>query len=98
LHNYISSGITNFKNGDNYRGNFKDGRPCGYGTLKYSQSILGSNGEYEEATYEGMWKSGKREGQGIMTWADGAIYTGTWKNDMRYNGEMKFINGTIYQG
>jgi len=31
-----------------------------------------------------------------MTWADGASFTGTWKNDMRFKGEMKFINGAIY--
>ncbi len=50
----------------------------------------------EGATYQGMWKFGKREGQGTMTWADGSTFIGTWKSDMRYNGEMKFVNGTIY--
>lgn len=45
-----------------------------------------------------MWKSGKREGLGTITWSDGATYTGTWKHDMRYLGSMKFKNGTIYKG
>jgi len=31
--------------------------------MKYSYSIPGQNGsEYEEATYEGIWQAGKREG------------------------------------
>jgi hypothetical protein len=59
----LSLGVINFKNGDKYRGSFKDGRPCGYGTMKYNYSLPGSNGsEFEEATYEGLWKAGKREG------------------------------------
>jgi hypothetical protein len=65
--------------------------------------VLGPNGssnsnEYEDATYDGMWQSGKRHGQGTCVWADGATYTGTWHNDMRHNGEMKFHNGMIYYG
>jgi hypothetical protein len=52
-----------FKNADKYKGEFKDGRPCGQGLMKYVHSIPGSNGaEFEEATYEGSWKAGKREG------------------------------------
>jgi len=76
-----------------------DGRPCGPGTLKYSHSMPGNMGaEYEEATYEGNFKGGKREGHGVMTWADGSTYTGLWKNDKRINGEMKMQNGNIYRG
>ena len=30
-----SLGVINFKNGDKFRGSFKDGRPCGFGTMKY---------------------------------------------------------------
>lgn len=62
-----------YKNGDKYKGMFKDGRPCGQGTMKYNYSIPGLMGsDHEEATYEGQFKAGKREGQGIMTWADGS--------------------------
>lgn len=56
-------GVINFKNGDKFRGSFKDGRPCGYGTMKYNYSLPGQNGsEYEEAQYEGIWKAGQRNG------------------------------------
>jgi hypothetical protein len=43
-----------------------------------------------------MWKAGKREGQGTITWIDGISFTGIWKNDLRHEGEMKFSNGNIY--
>jgi len=92
-------GVINFKNGDKFRGSFKDGRPCGYGTMKYNYSLPGSNGsEFEEASYEGFWKAGKREGQGTITWVDGSSFSGVWKNDMRQEGEMRFQNGNIYTG
>ena len=74
--------MINFKNGDKFRGTFKDGRPCGFGTMKYNYSLPGSNGtEFEEATYEGNWSAGKREGPGVITWIDGSQFTGIWKND-----------------
>jgi len=86
----FSLGVINYKNGDKFRGSFKDGRPCGYGTMKYMYSLKGSNGsEFEEATYEGMWKAGKRDGSGTITWADGSVFTGLWKDDMRLEGEMR---------
>jgi hypothetical protein len=28
--------------------------------------------EFDEATYEGQWKAGKREGKGTITWSDGS--------------------------
>lgn len=59
--------------------------------MKYNNSIYGPLGsENEEATYEGTFKAGKREGHGVMTWADGSIFAGNWKNNMRLEGEMKF--------
>ena len=59
----FSLGSINFKNGDKFRGQFKDGRPCGHGVMKYGRSLPGFTGsEYEEATYDGEWKAGKREG------------------------------------
>ena len=54
--------------------------------------------EYEEATYEGEFKAGKREGYGVMTWADGSSFSGVWKNDQRHEGEMSMANGFTYRG
>jgi hypothetical protein len=33
-----------------------------------------------------------------MTWAEGACFTGLWKNDLRFMGEMKLQNGNYYRG
>lgn len=40
-----------FNNGDKYRGMFKDGRPCGNGSMKYNYSIAssGMGADHEEA-------------------------------------------------
>ena len=92
-----SLGLINFKNGDKFKGQFKDGRPCGNGQIKYGRSLPGFSGsEYEEATYDGEWKAGKREGQGNLTWADGSYFVGKWKNDKRHEGEMRLQRGGIY--
>lgn len=63
------------------------------------RSLPGSNGaEFEEATYEGNFKAGKREGFGVLTWADGSQFRGIWKNDQRIEGEMLMVSGNIYRG
>lgn len=68
--------------------------------MKYVRSIPGSGGvEYEEATYEGSFKAGKREGFGTMTWQCGSQFTGIWKNDMRHEGDMMMVpQGITYRG
>jgi len=67
--------------------------------MKYGRSLPGfMEGTYEEATYDGEWKAGKRDGLGTLTWADGSYFTGIWQNDKRYQGEMRFMKGGIYQG
>ena len=67
---------------DNYTGEFKNGYP--HGTGKYSWK----NGDW----YEGAWKKGQREGQGIMHYADlkakDTALTGFWKND-KYAGKYE---------
>jgi hypothetical protein len=88
-------GKVTYKTGDKYEGEFKDGRPCGKGKMKYVGSLpgpTGGAGDFEEATYDGDWKAGKRDGQGIMKWADGSCFRGAWRNDMRHDGEMKMAN------
>ena len=59
---FYSQGKIKFKNGDKFKGRFKDGRPSGYGEMRYMASIVGINDEFEMAEYKGMWKSGKRHG------------------------------------
>jgi len=60
---FCSLGTAMFSNGDKYRGMFKDGKPCGPGEMTYKSSIPGPLGsDSEEATYEGHFKAGRREG------------------------------------
>lgn len=67
--------------------------------MKYNYSLPGSNGtEFEEATYEGNWSAGKRDGPGVISWIDGSQFTGIWKNDQRHEGEMRMANGSVYKG
>jgi len=88
----------NYKNGDKFRGTYKDGRANGFGTMKYNYSVPGAGSEYEEAEYKGSFKAGRREGYGVMTWADGSVFKGTWKHDKRLKGEMVLSNGDSYRG
>jgi hypothetical protein len=66
--------------------------------MHYKNSLIGSNGVVEDATYEGYWKGGRRDGQGTITWVDGTSFTGTWRYDQRFEGEMRFNNGNSYEG
>lgn len=45
--------------------------------------------------YEGEFRKGYPQGQGIYTWSSGEVYDGAWKKGMRHgNGEYSFfING-----
>lgn len=67
--------------------------------MVYMYSLPGQNGAaFEEATYEGEFRAGKREGKGTITWQDGTQFSGMWRNDERYDGEHKCPNGTVYRG
>ena len=49
-------------------------------------------------TYEGNWKNGVKEGQGMLKTYIGEVYTGEFKNN-KYNGKGKFDSGTsVYEG
>ena len=45
--------LVNYKNGDKYKGAFKDGRACGEGVMKYNYSLPAMTGgaDFEEAEY-----------------------------------------------
>ena len=60
--------------------------------MKYNQSLPGTGNALgnEDAEYRGNFKAGKRDGYGMITWPDGAVFKGIWKNDTRSEGEMIF--------
>ena len=47
------------------------------------------------AIYEGQWMNGKKDGRGILIWANSAWrYEGMFKNDMKHGiGILIFANG-----
>ena len=60
---------------------------------------LSSSTEISTSTYVGMWKYGKRDGEGTMTYSDGSKYIGMWKDDKRDGeGTMIFPDGSKYIG
>lgn len=90
-------GKAKYKNGDRYKGEFKDGRQSGKGKFVY-KNLKTQSGDKMNATYEGSWKAGKRHGKGIMQWGDGSEFHGDWINDNRVKGRMIMVDGTEYVG
>lgn len=78
-----------FAHGQNYVGEFRNGRPDGRGTMSYP----GSN------KYVGEWRNGKRDGDGTMWYPVGHKYVGEWRNNRRNGqGTMSYPDGRRYVG
>lgn len=64
----------------------------GQGILRYAASD-------ERKHYTGEWNQGKREGNGILEWENGAIYRGRWSNDQLEGAGFYLLPGNIsYEG
>ena len=83
---YTGQGTYTVNNGDNYVGEYKDGKKHGQGTL----TCAGTK-------YVGEWKDGKKHGQGTYTNYYGDKYVGEWK-DGKEHGTMIYDNGAKYVG
>jgi len=61
---------------------------------------MNGRGKYsdEHGVYEGEYRDGKKNGRGVLVWADGDRYDGEWK-DSKMHGRGKFSdeNG-VYEG
>ena len=55
-----------------YHGEFKDGKPNGFGKMRYASG----------ASHRGLWVGGEREGSGVFVDADGVKFDGAWTHDM----------------
>ena len=69
----------------------------------FGQSSEGTEkGTYKyvgRSKYEGEWKEGKLNGQGIYTWSDGEKYEGEWKEGKRHGqGTYTWSDGRKYEG
>lgn len=59
-----------------YTGDFRDGRFHGHGRLV--TDILHQGGKVGEYVYEGEWRSGLAQGEGVLTGPDGFRVAGRW--------------------
>ena len=101
------------KNGNYYLGQIKEGKFEGKGELNI-EGISKYNGEFKNELpegkgifedyennykYDGDWSLGKKNGRGVLEFADGTKYEGDFKNDLYDgNGIIKFNNGNVYEG
>ncbi len=83
-------GQIRFSNGDQYHGEFREGRLEGQGHYRYA------NGD----TYEGGFKNNRRHGRGVYVWSNGGDrYEGEFSlGKIQGEGKYIFSNGDIYQG
>lgn len=59
--------------GDEYRGEFRDGKPHGYGHYNYCNGTV----------YKGYFKDGHKHGRGRLRMHNGHSYIGEFKNDVK---------------
>ncbi len=62
-----------------YTGKFKKGEPQGLGKISYVNGI----------SYDGEWKAGLKDGEGVMRFPQDSVLRGFWKED-RYVGEYEY--------
>ena len=54
---------------------------------------------YSGAFYEGEWKGGFLDGEGVYTDEAKNVYEGSFQNGLFHGmGVMKYINGDVYDG
>jgi hypothetical protein len=71
-----------------------DGKPHGYGTMRYPK-----NDKNEREKYIGDWNDGKRTGKGKLTWICGDVYEGEWVDNKRHGkGKHTSADGIVYEG
>lgn len=69
------------------------------GKLLYPSRSAPEEEERPKDQYEGELQAGVRQGSGIYTWANGAVYTGHYDKNMRQGqGVMQYPGGAKYEG
>lgn len=102
------------RNKNVYEGNFKNGKRCGKGKMKYSccrcciydgewrNNFYHGKGKVvycRKRTYEGEFRYGYYDGEGKMAYSNGNVYNGKWKDGRKHGvGQMMYSNGQIYYG
>jgi len=96
-----------------YIGEWKNGKICGAGTLKYFKCISEYKGDWidnsregigeekylDGSSYKGNYKSNERDGEGTFIWPDGSKYSGHFKNSIiEGRGTFTWVDGRSYEG
>jgi hypothetical protein len=97
-------------NGDTYVGQFKGSMRHVFCRVHRSSLLLNIHGHgkmiyitrkpdgdpFDIGEYVGIFKRDIRDGEGYMDYANGAKFNGIWRNDRKFIGEYKMIDGTLY--
>lgn len=79
-----------YSNGNIYVGEINNDMREGHGTYRLVTSINGYEG-----VYEGEFKNNVFEGNGTFTFSDNRIFSGTFKEDILWNGTAIYPNGLV---
>ena len=105
-------GYCEWVDGRVYTGEFKFGKPSGWGKLTWKDGAF-YEGEFKYGTrhgngtqtllngdrYIGEWNEGYMAGKGDYIWADGTYYNGEFADDkMDGSGKISLFNGESYYG
>lgn len=81
--------VVTYPDNSTYRGQFRDGKRHGRGTLTDAQGTK----------HDAEWRYDKRQGKGIEVYLDGTRFTGVYVDDMRSgHGKMSWPEGSQYSG
>ena len=82
-------GTAKFINGDQYTGQYLNGKRHGRGTYKH----------HNGCHYDGQWDNGLKHGQGALTYPDKGKFTGEWVAGKRDGyGVYEYKGGDVYSG
>ena len=81
------NGTYYYDNGDQYDGEWKDGKAHGHGVMESS-----------DGQYQGQWKDDVPHGQGKYTLANGDVYEGTFEKGRTGEGVYESTQGWRYEG
>lgn len=68
-----------FKDNTYYEGEWRAGKPQGYGKMAYSDG----------STYTGQFYDDKRHGLGVYVCADSTVYAGNWSKGLQHGVSLK---------
>uniref|UniRef100_A0A7M5WQX5 Uncharacterized protein n=2 Tax=Clytia hemisphaerica TaxID=252671 RepID=A0A7M5WQX5_9CNID len=94
-------GETILTNGDQYKGDYKNGLRHGKGEYLFTSSLtLDANVPVTKTVkYIGHYEENKKTGHGIFIYPNGSRYEGEWKDNKRHgNGTYYYSNGDVYSG